>query len=420
MIKTLFFCLFFYTTVLPSVKQELLGSNLSSWPNAAANKLDEVIKNNAHTGSYACFDADQTTYQWDLEESTAAYLEMKNILTREKLDSTLKLIPFLDTKEHNETLFSYYFRLCDVIDETVCYTWLAQVFSGMTLNELKINIDEMLQSNSSERTIPTFLTTLKNNSIIHTKYNVPIPNLYVAQQQLYNRLMANGIDVYVVTASQEELVRMVVSDPKYGYNVKPENVIGVSTLLQSNTQFTTSRKEIKNGNYNQTQHLNLKFTSYLWSPQPMFSGKYAAILTHINQWKMPILIAGDTPLSDGYMMFHAYNQARGTVRIWVNRKDAYLTLINQMKEQYVKEQRESNVTITADKDWIYVTPKDLFRTNEILTTTNTYMSRDLSINKTQFNDTSTNHATNPRCHFIIIIIIFIVLSKINTSFSRWA
>ena len=45
--------------------------------------------------------------------------------------------------------------------------------------------------------------------------------------------MENGIEVYVVSAASEELVRMVASDPKYGYNVKPQNVIGVSLLLRT-------------------------------------------------------------------------------------------------------------------------------------------------------------------------------------------
>ena len=89
------------------------------------------------SGAYACFDADQTTYQWDLEESTFAYLEMRKVLTREKLDPALRLIPFLDTLKHKETLYSYYSRLCTEIGESVCYTWIANSFSGMTLKELK-------------------------------------------------------------------------------------------------------------------------------------------------------------------------------------------------------------------------------------------------------------------------------------------
>lgn len=373
MIKVLFLRIFLYWlitdgTALP-LKQSLSSLNLDAWPREIAEKLDAVILGNAHSGSYACFDADQTSYQWDLEESIFAYLEMKNVLTRENLDPALKLIPFLDTVEHKESLFSYYYRLCSTIGDIICYTWSAQVFSGMTLNELKTYVDEMLQLNTGNTTIKTIVTTWNNNSVIQTEYNTPIPNFYRAQQELYNRLMANGIDVYVITASQEELIRMVLSDPKYGYNVKPQNVIGIATLLRNDTQLTTSRKEIIDNTYDQRQNLNLKFTSYVWSPQAMFAGKYGAIMTYINQWKMPIIVAGDTPTSDGYMMFHAYNQQRGTVRIWINRKNAYLTLIKQMQDQYVKEQEENNLTVTADKNWIYVTPNELAPANGIASNT---------------------------------------------------
>ena len=358
------YCLFIDVTALP-IKQSLYGPTLDAWPKEIAGILDDMIMHNANSGSYACFDADQTTYQWDMEESIVAYLEMKNVLIREKLDPALILNPFLDTAEHNESLFSYYYRLCTVIDDAVCYTWMAQAFSGMTLNELKTYVDEMLQLNTGNTTIKATLTTLNNDSIIQTEYDAPIPNFYVAQQELYNRLMANGIDVYVVTASQEELIRMVLADPKYGYNVKPENVIGMATLLRNNTQFTTARKQIADNTYDEKHNLDLVFTSYLWSPQTMFAGKYGAILTYINQWKMPILVAGDTPVSDGYMLFHAYNEPRGTIRLWINRKDAYLTLIKEMEDQYVMEQHKNNVTVTADKNWIYITSNELAPTNGI-------------------------------------------------------
>lgn len=337
----------------------LSGPSLSTWPRRAARKLNRMIRSNAHTGAYACFDADQTSYQWDIEESTIAYLEMNNVLTREKLDPTLILIPFLDTMEHNETLFSYYYRLCSEIDDNVCYTWLAQAFSGLTLQTVKTYVDEMLQSNTGDTTIKTVLTTSEGASIIQTEHNVHIPNTYRAQQELYNRLMANGIEVYVITASHEELVRMVLADPKYGYNVKPENVIGITTLLKNGTQKTTSRKQIQENNYDQNRNLDLTFTSYLWSPQPMFVGKFAAILNYIDQWKMPILVAGDTPKSDGYMLFHAYNKRQGTIRLWVNRKHAYLTQIVQMRQQSAQNQRAARVMVTANRNWIYVSPNQL-------------------------------------------------------------
>lgn len=363
MIEVLSLCLVLFwlnigVTALPR-EISLNGPNLTAWPKNIAEQLDNLTRSNAFSGSYACFDADQTSYQWDVEEATIAYLEMKNILTRERLDPALKLIPFLDTNEHKETFFSYYNRLCSVLDDNICYTWAAAVFSGLTLTELKTNVDEMLQSNTGNTTINTVLSESNNGVIVQTNYNVPIPNFYRAQRELYNRLMANGIEVYVLTASHEELVRMVLADPKYGYNVKPQNVIGVSTLLKNNTQFTTARKQIKDNTYDPKQNLNLVFTSYLWAPQTMFVGKYGSLLTYISRWKMPILIAGDTPTSDGYMLLHAYNEARGTTRIWVNRKNSYLTLIQKMQDENAKQQEENQLKVTANKNWIYVIPSDL-------------------------------------------------------------
>ena len=78
-------------------------------------------------------------------------MENKGLITRDKLDPSLKLIPFKDTADHKESLFSYYYRLCE-IDDMVCYPWVAQVFSGFTLKELKVQVDELM---ASGKPIPT-------------------------------------------------------------------------------------------------------------------------------------------------------------------------------------------------------------------------------------------------------------------------
>jgi hypothetical protein len=36
-------------------------------------------------------------------------MENKGLITRDKLDPSLKLMPFKDTAEHKESLFSYYY-----------------------------------------------------------------------------------------------------------------------------------------------------------------------------------------------------------------------------------------------------------------------------------------------------------------------
>jgi hypothetical protein len=133
------------------------------------------------------------------------------------------------------------------------------------------------------------------------------PKVFTGQAELYNKLMENGIEVYVMTAASEELVRMVAADPKYGYNVKPQNVIGVSLLLKDRAtgELTTARKQISAGN-DEKANLGLELTPYLWTPATWMAGKQAAILTYIDEWKKPVLVGGDTPTSDGYMLFHMW------------------------------------------------------------------------------------------------------------------
>lgn len=246
---------------------------LQHWPVEAAEALNKMITANANKGNYAVFDMDNTSYRYDLEESLLPYLENRGILTRDNLDPSLKLIDFKDTDDFTETLYSYYIRLCEV-DDLVCYPWVAQVWSGFTLGELKGYVDEVMAYNE---TIPT--RYWDGDEVVDDE--VTPPKIFRGQVELYNVLMANGIDVYVMTAASEELVRFVASDPKYGYNVPPENVIGVTTMLKNTTSggLTNSRKQIDDGDYDEQANLALVFGTYLWTPATWFSGKWAAILT---------------------------------------------------------------------------------------------------------------------------------------------
>ncbi|CAO2652120.1 Nn.00g004030.m01.CDS01 [Neocucurbitaria sp. VM-36] len=323
------------------------------WPAEAAASLSAMIAKNANQSNYAVFDMDQTSYRYDLEESLLPFMENQGILTRDNLDPTLKLIDFKDTANFTESLYSYYVRLCE-IDDFVCYPWIAQVWSSFTLRELKGHVDALLAHNS---TIPTQYWDGDNI----TESSVNPPKVYPGQVELYNALMDNGIAVYVVSAAHEELVRFVASDPKYGYNVPPQNVIGVTTMLKnaSSGELTNARKQIIEGTYNEAANLDLIVTAYLWTPATWFAGKWAAILTYIDQWKRPVLAAGDTPGSDSYMLFHGVDTAKGGVHLWINRREAYLDTIKGEIAENVKGQKENRREITADKNWVFVRPADI-------------------------------------------------------------
>ncbi|KAE9641370.1 haloacid dehalogenase-like hydrolase [Pseudomonas sp. PB103] len=332
---------------------QAFATDLKYWPADQAKALDAMIAANANKGNYAVFDMDNTSYRYDLEESLLPFMENKGLITREKLDPSLKLMPFKDTADHKESLFSYYYRLCEV-DDMVCYPWVAQVFSGFTLKELKGYVDELM---ASGKPVPA---TYYEGDVVKT-LDVQPPKIFTGQVELYNKLMENGIEVYVMTAASEELVRMVAADPKYGYNVKPQNVIGVTTLLKNRetNELTTARKQITAGKYDEKANLGLELTPYLWTPATWMAGKHAAILTYIDEWKKPVLVGGDTPTSDGYMLFHDVDVAKGGIHLWINRKDKYMTQLNGMMAKHAAAQAKEGLPVTADKNWVIVKPEEI-------------------------------------------------------------
>lgn len=252
------------------------ATELEHWPAPAARQLNALIEANANKGAYAVFDMDNTSYRYDLEESLLPYLEMKGVLTRDRLDPSLKLIPFKDQAGHKESLFSYYYRLCE-IDDMVCYPWVAQVFSGFTLRELKGYVDELM---AYGKPIPA---TYYDGDKLAT-LDVEPPRVFSGQRELYNKLMENGIEVYVISAAHEELVRMVAADPRYGYNAKPENVIGVTTLLKNRKtgELTTARKQIAEGKYDPKANLDLEVTPLPVDPGDL-DGRQAGCDPHLHR-----------------------------------------------------------------------------------------------------------------------------------------
>jgi len=309
---------------------------LKYWPEDVARQLGQLIQANAHRGAFAIFDADNTSYHHDLVGALLPFMEMRGVLTRETMDPSLKLIPFRDSATHTESLHSYYLRLGE-IDDQVGYPWASQIFSGFTLKELKVHLDDLL---AWGKPIPAEYLVGDEVQIML----VHAPRLLRGQQELYNTLMQNGIDVFVVSAASEELVRMVLADPQYGYNVKPENVIGVSLLLKDRQAgtVTTARKLIAENQYQPQDLLDHELTAALWAPMPWYEGKQAAIHTYVHPWKKPILVAGDTPDSDGPMLFRGPDVEQGALRLFVSRKDSALDKMKSLQARHAADQQLIN------------------------------------------------------------------------------
>ena len=336
-------------TLTPPPLEELLGA----WPASARERLSALIHRHAHQGAFAIFDADNTSYQHDLLGALLPFMEHKGLLTRETMAPSLAVIPFQDLAGRPETLHRYYQRLCG-LDDQISYPWASQIFAGFTLRELKQQLDDLL---SDSRPIP--VQSLVDGKLRDTL--VERPRLLRGQQGLYQALMSHGIEVFVVSAASEELVRMVLADPRYGYGVKPENVIGVSLLLKDRLtgQVTTARKLIRDGCYRPADLLDHELTPTLWAPLPWYEGKQAAIHTYVHLWKRPILVAGDTPVSDGPMLFRSADVAQGALRLFMSRSQHQLNNMAKLRDQHAAEQLAHGLSVTAHDNWLVIDPHEI-------------------------------------------------------------
>ena len=134
----------------------------------------------------------------------------------------------------------------------VSYPWVLYMFTGMTSQEVW---DITEKSNDVALGERLELYTLTSSEVLTGKAGVVTGKykrgLRIAPEMsnLMNVLRSNGIDVYVCTASLDDVVRVFSNYPKYGYNVPMENVVGMRLEKAQDGTYLT---EYKKG-YPQTQ-----------------------------------------------------------------------------------------------------------------------------------------------------------------------
>ncbi len=315
--------------------------------------VDKVI-GASRSGDYAVFDADNTLWQNDLTEALLPWMEQKGEITFDGLDPSLKLLPI----NAGESLYGYYLRLCDTESIDVCYYWIAAAFSNIPISELRAETKAMM---ADGRPIP--VTYLENGKIVQSTVTPPKP--YAAQIQLINRLRAKGVHVYVVTAANQEVARILLSDPAFGYNFPAADILGVGFVLKDPVtgQRTTARQQIDAGHffdssYSQEQYDRSVITPLL-TEATWYEGKTEAIRKHISKYRDPILVAGDAR-SDWSMLFevNTSNPCSG-VRLWVDKGSPGVTKLVAEQKDRAAEQRSLRMPVDADRGWVVRLPADL-------------------------------------------------------------
>lgn len=147
--------------------------------------LETLTKKRPSGPAVAAFDADGTLWDIDMGESFFDYV-IKN-----------QLVPL------PRDPWSFYFELQDRASKEAAYLWLAQIFKGIPLEQVRAWAKESVES-------------------IH-----PIP-VFDFQKKVISHLLGLGVDVYIVTAS----IKWAVEPAAHLVGLAPEKVLGIETVLE--------------------------------------------------------------------------------------------------------------------------------------------------------------------------------------------
>ena len=232
---------------------------------------------------YAIFDWDNTSVFLDMEEAVMVY-QLQNLvyaLTPAQLDQALRRqVPSSDFKAQYHNLdgqsvniekivpdiiesYSWLFRnyrglqgelsleevrksphylnfiskmryLYDALEDSfsaqVAFPWIILQFGGMTpeqLRQLTANTVEWQSHQPIGEVCWTSPASLPGRAgVVTVKWKNGL-RLLPEMQDLYHRLREGGFDVWVCTASLVDIIREVSSNPKFGYNNRADQVIGL-------------------------------------------------------------------------------------------------------------------------------------------------------------------------------------------------
>ena len=325
--------LYLAAAILQLMSAELLATELDTgrWRPENRQALVKLIDENKNKGNYAVFDWDYTSIYQDTQENLFRYQidnlrfkmtpEQFAVAIRKDIPSTDfadefvnvngekinidKIAQDLDKdyafiyinyikdkkmsleevkktekfKDFRGKLAFLYEAIGGSFSHDVAYPWVLYLFTGMNKEEVQQLAKEANDFGIGNRlgkyTIESSdVLTGKAGKVSH-EYNSGL-RTQPETANLFHQLMANGITVYIVSASLEDIVEVFATDSTYGYNLKPENVYGMRLEMNGDTYKT----EYKHG-YPQTQTKGKVqiINEYL---KPMHGGKD------------PILVAGDS------------------------------------------------------------------------------------------------------------------------------
>lgn len=198
-------------------------------------------------------------------------------------DNLARMQASLEFQDFRAKLYFMYEAICDTYPLEIGYKWIIKFFTGMTPPQLQALALEAISHGLGDA-----LRKVKYQSppdlpgqagIVSTSFfhGLRINDDIVS---LMHTLRSNGIEVFVSTASLDDVVRVFAGHPHFGYGVAPDNVIGL-------------RLEMLDGRYTSAYRKNWHFN---WGP-----GKTVGIRSVLGARGAPLMVFGDSD-GDAWML----------------------------------------------------------------------------------------------------------------------
>ena len=199
------------------------------------------------------------------------YIGLKGLMSLEDLKKTPEYQDF------RAKLYYAYEAIGDTFGTKVSYTWVLFFFKNMTTDEISAVAEKSNDYNLGQAigkvkwTSPASLPG--KAGVVGVRHNTGL-RLHEEIADLMHTFRNNGIDVYVCTASLEDVVAVFATNPKYGYSLPRANIIGMRLTKVNDVVQDTYLKDY---------------------PQTAEGGKTVALkMLLANKRGDPLFIAGDS------------------------------------------------------------------------------------------------------------------------------
>ncbi|WP_019553638.1 HAD family hydrolase [Propionispira raffinosivorans] len=177
-----------------------------------------------------------------IRDYTFIYNNYAGMQGKMSLEDIQKTDQFMDFRAK---MWYIYQAIDDKYTSKISYTWVLYFFENMTTDEVTALTEKSNDYNLGQAIRKeTWLSpdTLPGEAGVVGVSHTTGLRLTEEIGDLMSTLRSNGFDVYVCTASLEDVVAVFATNPKYGYNVARENVIGMQ-LEKTNNVYQDSYKK---------------------------------------------------------------------------------------------------------------------------------------------------------------------------------